>query len=67
MERDDERAARDEERLRLKNILTKKRDSWEAEHKLDEVVDVNDIAGVFTWWTGIPASQMMETWKPNAC
>ena len=32
-----------------------------AEHKLDEVVDVNDIADVVAQWTGIPVSQMMET------
>jgi ATP-dependent Clp protease ATP-binding subunit ClpC len=38
-----------------------KRDKWESEHKLDEVVDVNDIADVVAQWTGIPVSQMMET------
>ncbi len=37
------------------------RDKWEGEHKLDEVVDVNDIASVVAQWTGIPVSQMMET------
>src|SRR4030042_1726034 len=36
-------------------------DTGEQEHKLDEVVDVNDIAGVVAQWTGIPVSQMMET------
>ena len=49
------------ERLRLETIFTEKRDVWEAEHKLDEVVDVNDIAVVVAQWTGIPVSQMMET------
>jgi len=29
------------------------RDTWEQEHKLDEVVDVNDIADVVAQWTGI--------------
>jgi ATP-dependent Clp protease ATP-binding subunit ClpC len=62
VERDYERAARMKaERLRLEEDFTKKRDSWEAEHKLDEVVDVNDIAGVLAQWTGIPVSQLMET------
>ena len=42
-------------------MFTEKRDDWEAEHKLDEVVDVNDIAEVVAQWTGIPVSQMMET------
>ena len=62
VERDYERAARKKaERLRLQEDFTKKRDQWEAEHKLDEVVDVNDIAEVLAQWTGIPVSQMMET------
>ncbi len=62
VERDYERAARMKaERLRMEEDFTKKRDSWEAEHKLDEVVDVNDIAAVLAQWTGIPVSQMMET------
>jgi ATP-dependent Clp protease ATP-binding subunit ClpC len=49
------------DRLRLEEEFTKKRDVWEAEHKLDEVVDVDDIAQVLAQWTGIPVSQMMET------
>ena len=49
------------DRLRLEEEFNKKRDTWEAEHKLDEVVDVNDIAEVLAQWTGIPVSQMMET------
>ena len=40
---------------------TRPRDQWEAEHQLDEVVDVNDIAEVVAQWTGIPVNQMMET------
>jgi ATP-dependent Clp protease ATP-binding subunit ClpC len=40
---------------------TTKRDQWEAEHHLDEVVDVNDIAAVVHQWTGIPVTQMLET------
>jgi ATP-dependent Clp protease ATP-binding subunit ClpC len=62
VERDYERAARMKaDRLRLEEEFNKKRDTWEAEHKLDEVVDVNDIAEVLAQWTGIPVSQMMET------
>jgi ATP-dependent Clp protease ATP-binding subunit ClpC len=47
--------------LRLEAIFNEKRNQWEDEHKLDEVVDVNDIAEVIAQWTGIPVSQMMET------
>ncbi len=62
IERDYERAARKKaERLRLEEEFNQKRDAWEAEHMLDEVVDVNDIAQVVAQWTGIPVSQMMET------
>jgi ATP-dependent Clp protease ATP-binding subunit ClpC len=62
VERDYERAARKKaDRLRVQEEFTKKRDQWEAEHKLDEVVDVSDIADVLAQWTGIPTSQMMET------
>ncbi|OIO90454.1 MAG: Clp protease [Anaerolineae bacterium CG2_30_58_95] len=48
-------------RLRTDEEFRTKRDKWEAEHKLDEVVDVNDIAEVVHMWTGIPVTQMMET------
>jgi len=61
IERDYERAARMKaERLRLEAQFNEARDQWEAEHKLDEVVDVDDIAQVLAQWTGIPVSQMME-------
>ena len=49
------------ERLRLEDEFRVDREMWEAEHKLDEVVDVNDIAEVVHQWTGIPLNQMMET------
>jgi ATP-dependent Clp protease ATP-binding subunit ClpC len=49
------------ERLRKEEEFKVERDVWEAEHKLDEVVDVNDIAEVVNQWTGIPLNQMMET------
>ena len=62
LERDYERAAQKKaERLRLESEFHAKRDSWESEHELDEVVDVNDIAEVIAQWTGIPLNQMMET------
>lgn len=62
IERDYERAARMKaERLRTEETFNELRDKWEVEHKLDEVVDVNDIAQVVAQWTGIPVSQMMET------
>lgn len=62
IERDYERAAeKKSERIRLELEFREKRDAWEAEHQLDEVVDVDDIAEVVAMWTGIPVSQMMET------
>ncbi len=61
-ERDYERAAEMKaERLRIEEDFKALRDQWEEEHKLDEVVDLNDIAEVVHQWTGIPVSQMMET------
>ncbi|OGO16535.1 MAG: Clp protease [Chloroflexi bacterium RBG_16_48_8] len=61
-ERDYERAAeKKSQRLRLETDFREKRDAWEAEHQLDEIVDANDIAEVVAMWTGIPLSQMMET------
>ncbi len=60
--RDYQRAAEIKvERLRKDEEYAVKRDQWEVDHQLDEVVDVNDIAGVVHQWTGIPVSQMMET------
>jgi ATP-dependent Clp protease ATP-binding subunit ClpC len=62
VERNYERAAEMKaQRLRLEDDFHAKRDAWEAEHKLDEVVDENDIASVVAQWTGIPVSQVMET------
>ena len=62
MERDYERAARKKaERLRLETEFNENRDKWEADHKLDEVVDESDIADVVSQWTGIPINQMMQT------
>lgn len=62
IERDYERAARKKaDRLRLEEEFNKKRDVWEAEHKLDEVVDEEDIAQVVSQWTGIPVNQMLQS------
>jgi ATP-dependent Clp protease ATP-binding subunit ClpC len=62
LERDYERAAQKKaERLRQEELFNQKRDKWESEHQLDEVVDVDDIAEVVHQWTGIPLTQMMES------
>jgi ATP-dependent Clp protease ATP-binding subunit ClpC len=62
LNRDYELAAKKKsERLRLEEDYHDKRDKWESEHQLDEVVDVDDIAAVVHQWTGIPLSQMMES------
>ena len=61
-ERDYERAARKKaERLRIESDFNNKRDKWEAEHKLDEVVDESDIANLVSQTTGIPVNQMMQS------
>jgi ATP-dependent Clp protease ATP-binding subunit ClpC len=62
LERDYERAAQKKaERIRLETEYSEKREKWETEHQLDEVVDVDDIAAVVHQWTGIPVNQMLET------
>jgi ATP-dependent Clp protease ATP-binding subunit ClpC len=62
LERDYERAAQKKsDRLRIEGEYKEKREKWETENKIDEVVDVNDIAEVVHQWTGIPLSQMMES------
>lgn len=61
-ERDYERASRMKaERLALEEKFAGLRSNWEAENKLDEVVDVDDIADVIHQWTGIPLTQLMES------
>jgi len=62
LERDYERAAQKKaERLRIEQDFNVQREKWEADHQLDEVVDVDDIAEVVNQWTGIPLTQMMES------
>ena len=54
-------ATKKSERMRIEEEFNGKRDDWEEEHKLDEIVETEDIAEVIAQWTGIPISQMMET------
>jgi len=62
IQRDYERAAiKKAERLRLESEFNKKRDKWEADHKLDEVVDESDIAELVSQTTGIPVNQIMQS------
>ena len=56
-----EQPARKPNGLRMETEFTEKRNKWEAEHKLDEVVDESDIAEVVSQWTGIPMNQMMQS------
>ena len=60
--RESERAARVKaDRLRLQQEFDDKRGDWQRSKNLDEIVDVNDIAGVVAAWTGIPVAQLVET------
>jgi ATP-dependent Clp protease ATP-binding subunit ClpC len=57
----EEAATKKAERIRLQSEFDQKKEAWEKEHKLDEVVDEDDIAEVVSQWTGVPVSQMMQT------
>ncbi|HLF23975.1 MAG TPA: ATP-dependent Clp protease ATP-binding subunit, partial [Burkholderiales bacterium] len=48
-------------RLQIETNFTQKREEWQREKNLDEVVDEGDIASVIAQWTGIPVAQMLET------
>jgi ATP-dependent Clp protease ATP-binding subunit ClpC len=48
-------------RIRLQQEFDEKREKWQTEKNLDEVVDEDDIASVVAQWTGIPMNSMMET------
>ncbi len=62
MARDYERAAKFKmKRLQLQTEYEARRESWQREHTLDEVVDVDDIAQVVAGWTGIPVQRLRET------
>ena len=60
--RDYERAAYfKSERLKLEQEFAARRERWQREMNLDEVVDEADIAEVVETWTGIPVASMLET------
>jgi ATP-dependent Clp protease ATP-binding subunit ClpC len=62
VERDYERAAEfKSQRLQLELEFAQKREAWQREMNLDEMVEERDIAEVVQSWTGIPVSNMMET------
>ena len=48
------------ERLRAQEAYEKMKNDWETSQKLDEVVDVDDVAQIVGQWTGIPVSQMLQ-------
>jgi ATP-dependent Clp protease ATP-binding subunit ClpC len=48
-------------RLQIQTEFNEKRDAWQREMNLDELVEEADIAQVVETWTGIPVSAMMET------
>ena len=48
-------------RLQLDTEFNEKREQWQREKNIDEVVDEGDIAAVIAQWTGIPVAQMLET------
>ncbi len=48
-------------RMQLESDFNQKREQWQREKNIDEVVDEGDIAAVVAQWTGIPVAQMMET------
>jgi len=49
------------QRLKLQEEFEEKRDTWQREMNLDELVEEADIAQVVETWTGIPVSAMLET------
>ncbi|MDQ6693526.1 MAG: AAA family ATPase [Chloroflexota bacterium] len=48
------------EKLSLEEQFERARAEWFATHKLDEVVDEEDVAEVLAKWTGIPVKRMVE-------
>ncbi|MDD2521789.1 MAG: AAA family ATPase [Anaerolineaceae bacterium] len=62
LDREYERAVKlKSERLKLEESFNQRQLEWEAENKLDDVVDSDDIAEVINQWTGIPVTQLMES------
>jgi ATP-dependent Clp protease ATP-binding subunit ClpC len=61
-DRDYERAADfKSQRLKLEEEFSERREAWQREMNLDELVEERDIAQVVESWTGIPVSSMLET------
>ncbi len=61
LSQDYERAANLKMQLaRLEDDYEQRRELWQQENTLDEVVDENDIGEVVAQWTGIPMTQLME-------
>ncbi|MFH1560121.1 MAG: AAA family ATPase [Chloroflexota bacterium] len=48
------------ERLGLEETYNSAREMWLGDHKIDMVVDAEDIGRLVAQWTGIPVSQMLE-------
>jgi ATP-dependent Clp protease ATP-binding subunit ClpC len=48
------------EKVVLEKEFEQKRTEWLSNHKIDEVVDEEDIAEVVSKWTGIPVKRMVE-------
>jgi len=62
LDREYERAVKlKAERLKLQESFAVKQQKWEAENKLDDVVDADDIAEVINQWTGIPVTQLLQS------
>ena len=53
------------ERLRAQEAYETMKNEWETAQKLDEVVDVDDVAQIVGQWTGIPVSKLMESERAN--
>ncbi len=48
------------ERLRAQEQYEANKTEWETAQKLDEVVDVDEVAQIVGQWTGIPVTQMLQ-------
>jgi len=48
------------ERLQKEREFQAKKDAWQREHGIDEVVDARDIAEIIASWTGVPVRRMQE-------
>ena len=47
--------------IRLQEEYKNRRQAWQAQSGLDNVIDEEDIAQIVHAWTGIPVSQMLES------